>query len=391
MTFEAQKSGTTATGDCAVGWLWCPSSARLANNLPLTIAGVKYEFKVDASYVPTWGFVPIDVSSFWCWEPINGGAAVAAQIAAVIPNAFIDAASIRDIVRILARNPGTGWNMPITGEAAEVLSAVGMVGGAAAGSYTPGATSPLPLMGATSAEDVAGRLAGTIAWAMSTTPGMVVRRWGTTVDLCWSEKGAGDGVIGGTAAAALAATGMIGAIGVHPAVLTFVVTFPRLLTALEQQVAWALVDAAKRADTHCRFVFLDPTGAPQFQLAVTHLGYARLDRLAPRDTPPPSGAYIADPYQQVVGATEVVSLPLAAAALSSKLAIGSCYRVVVDHDAYLRQGNREVVATTNDMPVRAGEPITVTPITKDACFVSAIRAGGVAVTNMRITRIEGSI
>jgi phage tail-like protein len=395
--FEIQKTARSG-GEAAIGFLTAVPRSVLANNLTIILPGApqEFEFKVDAAFVAVAGRHVIDVSGPSNEDPNVVAAAIVAAITAEhgLGNVTVTATTpgTSPVVRLQQDATGSAGNLAIGGTALEVLSVHGLFGGASAGSFSPaGGKQAINLIGAAGAADVANRVADAIAYYATT---VAVTRSLDNVLLRNKMKGtAGDGAITGAAAAMLAAKGMSGGIGINRAILTFRISVPRPLTTDELRLAQAMIEFAKRAETH--YVLVSPPNPPLpglFQLGFNHLGSAaRLCLSGPADYQYPTGDVADDEFAWYIGRTWTVQLDDTQSVRSPRLIVGSRYLVEVDDESYVRQTNRVGVATSSDFPIPAyrRRPIIVGSLKQ--AYVAALRVAAGATAYLRVTRVEGGV
>ena len=299
-TARAEKARQTAelkaSAEKARGYLNCRDPGLLSSGMTLVLYGTTFEFSRTLWTIGV-GHVGIDLTGV---TP----ASLAAQISAAIlvRHTFFGLPATSQVggfgdhlVRIESTTTGTGGNGAITGAAAEVLDAVGMVGGAGAGAFAPtGGHAPLRLSGAADTTAVARLLAYEIGW---NEPAIDVTRALSKLYLRQSVVGAGgNGAFSGSAATKLSASGMAGGVGLNPDVLSFRLTFPRHLTDQELRTAIAVVDAMKKTETHWTYTNPPAVVLPLWRLDKTPLDRSRLAGGGGLSFIPQTGHYVDDPH-----------------------------------------------------------------------------------------------
>ncbi len=370
--YEIQVAAT-ASAEKARGYLNCRDPGLLSSGMTLVLYGTTFEFSRTLWTIGV-GHVGIDLTGV---TP----ASLAAQISAAIlvRHTFFGLPATSQVggfgdhlVRIESTTTGTGGNGAITGAAAEVLDAVGMVGGAGAGAFAPtGGHAPLRLSGAADTTAVARLLAYEIGW---NEPAIDVTRALSKLYLRQSVVGAGgNGAFSGSAATKLSASGMAGGVGLNPDVLSFRLTFPRHLTDQELRTAIAVVDAMKKTETHWTYTNPPAVVLPLWRLDKTPLDRSRLAGGGGLSFIPQTGHYVDDPHGAKSLESYLVPLGAGSSTRSPVLPVGASFIVQADDDCHIRQGNRVVAASTSDRFLAAGVEQKITIGTTAEAYVAALR------------------
>jgi phage tail-like protein len=177
-----------------------------------------------------------------------------------------------------------------------------------------------------------------------------------------------------------------------PLPYTFYVRFPRALTSAERAAARALLNFAKRAETHA--VLVEPHSAPvPWVLGRTHIGSldafgAGAQLLAGwRTQPAPRGFWKEDTFAQYVGSTVMLVVDSESRRVGA-LVLGARYSVACDVPINLRQGNRTVSATADDFVLDPGAEWSLSPDRPSALYLAARALPAQASGTLRLTRVD---
>ena len=328
---------------------------------------------------------------------IAGGIATADDVAAAMVAAFSACTTLT--LFITPYNPegsaviyleavAVGEGAAITGPAIELLQVIGMVGGAAA---EAGAFDSvhwrLNLIGAVSAGDVAARLAYLLPLVLTTAQATLA---GYTIYLksIWPGVGGEAALAPSDVVTALQATSMTGGRGISRDALTFAIEFPRHVTDDELRMAGEVIESMKRAETHVLYV--NPPAVaklPVLRLSEGAASHSRLSIYGRKIPTPRVGQYAEDPLRLGIGRTMVLQMTQNAAVPSMALPINGLYQLRATTDCYIRQGNRQVVATADDHFLPTGQTINFTVSSGHNDHVSAISLLS-GTLKLRITRID---
>jgi phage tail-like protein len=178
-----------------------------------------------------------------------------------------------------------------------------------------------------------------------------------------------------------------------PLPYTFYVLFPRALTSAERAAAGSLIEFAKRAETHAVIVEPRLVTTP-WVLGQTRIGTitaqgagAQLVR-GQRVAPAPLGNWSEDTFAQYAGGTLVLSVAAGSSETIGPLVPGARYQVEASSAVYLRQGNRSVVAGTDDFVLEPDTEWFLTPGRASALYLAARLIDSQAAAELRLSRVD---
>jgi phage tail-like protein len=178
-----------------------------------------------------------------------------------------------------------------------------------------------------------------------------------------------------------------------PLPYTFYVHVPRVLTSAERAAATALIDFAKRAETHPVLVEPPPARTP-WVLGRTRIGTAAAFGAGAqlvegmRRAPAPVGFWGEDHFAEYVGGSIVLTVVASESRAVGPLVPGARYLLTADAPVHLRQGNHTVVATVEDFLLGSWSQWSMTPGRPSALHLSARTAAPASVGTLRIARMD---